>query len=105
MVGMELENRTVVQVRDFQKQTVNKNPAPEFFGDLPPSNVIQLLLEPEGKLTIRPSGTEPKVKLYASLKYPDQPQSLEELNKARAELENELMSISGLFFARTGLTR
>lgn len=105
MVGMELENRTVVEVRDFKKQTVNKKPAPEFFGDLPPSNVIQLLLEPEGKLTIRPSGTEPKVKLYASLKYPDQPQSLEELNKARAELENELVSISGLFFARTGLTR
>ena len=66
--------------------------------------MVQLLLEPEGKLTIRPSGTEPKVKLYVSLKHPDQPASLDELKIARKQLEDELASIAGFFFAKTGLT-
>ena len=88
---------------DFKKQTLDGKKAPKIFGLLPPSNVVQLLLEPEGKLTIRPSGTEPKVKLYASLRSKTHPSSLEELQLAMDELQNELASISGHFFARTGL--
>ncbi|PKL30185.1 MAG: hypothetical protein CVV45_18785, partial [Spirochaetae bacterium HGW-Spirochaetae-10] len=61
-------------------------------------------LDAEGVLTIRPSGTEPKVKLYASLKHRLQPQSIEELRSLRKELENELSTVSGLFLAKTGLT-
>jgi phosphoglucomutase len=34
--------------------------------DLPPSNVIQLILEDETIISARPSGTEPKIKFYAS---------------------------------------
>ena len=36
--------------------------------DLPASNVIQLLLEDGSKITARPSGTEPKIKFYFSVK-------------------------------------
>ncbi len=103
LIGQKLGERTVSGVLDFEKQTRDGKPSKQVFGLLPPSNVIQLLLEPEGKLTIRPSGTEPKVKVYASLRYANQPQSLEELQLAKAELQNELASISGHFFARTGL--
>ena len=35
---------------------------------LPVSNVLLFRLEKEGKVIIRPSGTEPKIKIYASLK-------------------------------------
>ncbi len=101
--GWKLGDRTVVAMRDYQRQTRNGKAAPEVFGRLPASNVIQLELEPEGRLTIRPSGTEPKVKLYASLRAIQQPTSLEELDRARAALEDELASISGHFIARTGL--
>ena len=103
LVGWELGGRRVAAVLDFQNQTRDGVKSEEDFGEMPPSNVLQLLLEPEGKLTIRPSGTEPKVKLYASLKCPDQPSSLDELEGAKKELEDELASLSGAFFARAGL--
>jgi phosphoglucomutase len=35
--------------------------------DLPPSDVLQMVLEDGGLITARPSGTEPKIKFYASL--------------------------------------
>jgi len=34
--------------------------------DLPPSNVLQYIMEEGSILTVRPSGTEPKIKFYAS---------------------------------------
>ncbi|MCK5200996.1 MAG: phospho-sugar mutase, partial [Spirochaetales bacterium] len=36
--------------------------------DLPSSNVLQFLLQDGSMVTIRPSGTEPKIKFYASCK-------------------------------------
>ncbi len=102
--GWEIGKRKVVDVLDFQNQTRNGKPSPDDFNGLPKSDVIQMILEPEGKLTIRPSGTEPKVKLYASLKSPDHPMSMDELAVKKTELQNELASITGIFFARTGLS-
>lgn len=104
MKGMKLASRTIVSVLDYKTQTVDGKPSPEAFAYLTPSNVLQFRLEPEGLLTIRPSGTEPKVKLYASLRHSLQPQSIEELRSARHALENELSTLSGLFLAKTGLT-
>lgn len=104
LIGWVLGERKVVSVLDFANQTKNGQPSPEDFGNLPTSDVVQLLLEPEGVLTIRPSGTEPKVKLYASLRHPDDPVTLEELQIKKEELQKELISVTGIFFARTGLT-
>jgi phosphoglucomutase len=36
--------------------------------DLPQSNVLQFFLEDGSKITARPSGTEPKIKYYISVK-------------------------------------
>jgi len=37
---------------------------------LPKSNVLQLVTEDSSKISIRPSGTEPKVKFYISVNQP-----------------------------------
>ncbi len=38
--------------------------------DLPQSNVLQFILKDESKITVRPSGTEPKIKFYIGVKIP-----------------------------------
>lgn len=103
MIGLKLGERIVTGFLDYQTQSKNNKPDKKTFGKLPKANVIQLELEPFGTLTIRPSGTEPKVKLYASLAHPGELGSLEELKTARKKLEDELALISGHFFSRTGL--
>ncbi|MBN2730725.1 MAG: phospho-sugar mutase [Bacteroidales bacterium] len=37
--------------------------------DLPESNVLQFILEDKSKITVRPSGTEPKIKFYFSVHF------------------------------------
>ena len=53
--GVVIAGRKVVKVDDFTK--------PEETG-LPSSNVLRYTLEDETWVTVRPSGTEPKLKLY-----------------------------------------
>ncbi|GIX42937.1 MAG: hypothetical protein KatS3mg129_2670 [Leptospiraceae bacterium] len=104
LIGKELGNRRIINVYDYKNKTINNKENKEYFKILPPSDVLQYELEPEGLLTIRPSGTEPKVKIYISLRSKEQPQSLEELKIQKKELENELNTILGMFLAITGLT-
>ena len=98
-----LGSRKVNAVLDYQQQTKNGKADRKTFKDLPRSNVIQFVLQPEGKLTIRPSGTEPKVKLYASLHYNKAIQSEKKLEHAKRELHDEIASILGQFIAHTGI--
>lgn len=44
----------------------------EGVGDLPEANVVEFRLAGGGKLIVRPSGTEPKIKAYLFAKAPDQ---------------------------------
>jgi phosphoglucomutase len=62
---------------------------------LPKSNVLQFITEDNTKVSIRPSGTEPKIKYYFSVKgslenrqdYPVQKATLEQkINTLRKEL-------------------
>lgn len=60
-------------VLDYETQKADGKAKSSVFKGMPKSNVIQVELEGNAKLTIRPSGTEPKVKVYssfASLKKP-----------------------------------
>lgn len=59
---------------------------------LPPSPVLQYWLSPEGRLTVRPSGTEPKVKIYISLAA-SQKVRADTLPQAKKELAAEAKSI------------
>ena len=99
----KIGNRRVASIIDYKHQLKNAKPNPKFFKSLPPADVLQFLLEPDGKLTIRPSGTEPKIKLYASLSYAGKISTREELEQAKYKLKNELYSVSGQFIARADI--
>ena len=73
-----LAGSKVVLVKDFQEQTAwnlvkNEKVAMD---DIPKSNVLIYYTEDGSKVAIRPSGTEPKIKFYFSVK--DKISSLEE---------------------------
>lgn len=51
---------------------------------LPKSDVLEYRLSNGGKLIVRPSGTEPKIKVYLSAKGKDKTESLAEVEKLRA---------------------
>lgn len=64
----EINGRKIVIKKDFlssKKYNLLNNTKINI--DLPKSNVIQFLLEDNSLITIRPSGTEPKIKFYFSV--------------------------------------
>ncbi|ADO74135.1 phospho-sugar mutase [Stigmatella aurantiaca] len=64
---------------------------------LPPSNVIAFELEGGGRVTLRPSGTEPKIKYYFELK--EIPLGAEPLAQARSRAEGRLRTVIDAFVA------
>ena len=56
--------------------------------DLPPSNVLQFVMEDGTKITVRPSGTEPKIKLYFSVK--DNLDDIQNFDNVSKELDNRI---------------
>ena len=55
-------------IHDYQEQYSLDKASGERTGiDLPISNVLQFLLKDGSKISIRPSGTEPKIKFYFSV--------------------------------------
>jgi len=92
----ELAGSRVVQIHDYQAsktrdiRTGHTSPIA-----LPKSNVLQFITEDNTKVSIRPSGTEPKIKFYFSVKglledrkdYPAQKDKLEQkINTLKKEL-------------------
>ncbi|WP_455381975.1 phospho-sugar mutase [Salinispira pacifica] len=59
----------VVEIRDYQSQTARNRETGEErkIKGIPPSNVLQFVLESNSMVSCRPSGTEPKIKFYASV--------------------------------------
>ncbi len=59
----------VVMIKDYKMQT-SKNCIHNTINaiDLPKSNVLQFFTEDGSKITVRPSGTEPKIKFYFGVK-------------------------------------
>ena len=65
----ELGGEQVVELRDYKAQTrTNLLDGTSNGMDLPPSNVIQMITERGSVVTARPSGTEPKIKFYFSVR-------------------------------------
>lgn len=62
----EIAGQKVRAVRDFLW-----NLEKPYIHVLPSSNVLQIVLEDESLVTIRPSGTEPKIKIYYQVKGKD----------------------------------
>ena len=74
----EIAGVKVKEYRDYQKGVE----------DLPKSDVIQIVLEDETYLTVRPSGTEPKIKFYISVVDSDKKVAEEKLAKLEKEFLN-----------------
>ena len=98
-----LGRRRVVGILDYREQLRNGLRSPNTFRGLPRSDVIQLLLEPEAKLSLRPSGTEPKLKVYASLLHAGPLRGLGDLRRAKEGLQGELRETSRALLAYVGL--
>jgi len=64
-----INNSKVLMIKDYQS-SVAKNLADghEETIDLPKSNVLQFFTEDGSKISVRPSGTEPKIKFYFGVK-------------------------------------
>jgi len=66
---VQMGGSKVVIIKDYQSSQsidlVNNTTTPI---DLPKSNVLQFFTEDGSKVSVRPSGTEPKIKFYFGLK-------------------------------------
>lgn len=90
----KLKSMTSSPIEDTKKMTDYNTSAPaeEGFGMLPPANMIIYTLTDNSWVAVRPSGTEPKIKIYYSLKGK---------NKADAEarlvkIQTQIKSVLGL---------
>ena len=91
-----LGNEKVTEVRDYHLGVVKSFDGMQTVLDLPKSNVLQFVLEDGSIVTARPSGTEPKIKFYFSMKtsflgkekYEEQVRQLQQKMKS---IEEELL--------------
>lgn len=61
----EISGVEVVSISDYDKKEIYNNTGKNIGNiNLPKSNVLQYILSDKTKITIRPSGTEPKIKFY-----------------------------------------
>jgi phosphoglucomutase len=88
----KLNGSSVATIHDYQKQesiecrTGKKRPL-----DLPKSNVLQFILEDGSKISVRPSGTEPKIKFYFSVF--DKLEKIEDFYPVKTRLEEKILAI------------
>ncbi len=82
----------VVQLLDYDKQ-VGKNLQSGNVWDieLPKSNVLQFILEDGSKISARPSGTEPKIKFYFSVK--TRLESVEKFEETQKKMYDKIQAI------------
>lgn len=93
----ELLGQKVARIADYQISeeldltTNKKTPI-----TLPKSDVIQLFLQDGSKVTLRPSGTEPKIKLYAEVPQTVETSVEETLQKAENRCQDLLQALQTL---------
>jgi len=88
----EIDSSTVVMIKDYHtSEKIDPINTTSEAIELPKSNVLQYFTEDGTKVTARPSGTEPKIKFYFSVKAPlDSKMEFEVLNQ---KLENKLDNV------------
>ena len=79
-------------IHDFQKQkTFDMISHLRYDINLPKSNVLQLILKDGSKISIRPSGTEPKIKFYFGVK--ENLEKHEDFEKVNKILDDKINNI------------
>jgi len=87
-----IDNSEITEVRDYLLQkAINVKTGTESRIDLPKSNVLQYIAENGTKVSIRPSGTEPKIKFYFSVQ--DQMPSREDYDRLNATADERIEKI------------
>ena len=82
----------VVKTIDYQSSVEkDRKSGEEKAVELPQSNVLQFFLEDGSKISVRPSGTEPKIKFYISVNSPMARQSL--FSQTKEALEKRIKAI------------
>jgi len=88
----ELNGSPVVTIRDYLEQaSTDCLTGAKTILDLPQSNVLQFLLEDGSKISVRPSGTEPKIKFYFSVS--DKLEKREDYKVVKEGLEKKILQI------------
>ena len=91
----EVAGKKVVMIEDYlvgqRKDLINDETS---YIDLPTSNVLKLYLEGDAWVTLRPSGTEPKIKFYFSVKEETLSSSIKVLKKLKEEFMNIIQGVT-----------
>ncbi|MEA3463044.1 MAG: phospho-sugar mutase [Bacteroidota bacterium] len=88
----KLNGSSVITIHDYLEQvSTDCLTGAETALELPKSNVLQFLLEDGSKISVRPSGTEPKIKFYFSVS--DQLEMKEDYKKVKERLEEKILNI------------
>ena len=87
-----INNSEIILIKDYQTQIeINPISGEEKEILLPKSNVLQFFLSDNSKITIRPSGTEPKIKFYFGVKLALQSKEL--FNKTNEMSDKKIIDI------------
>lgn len=87
-----INNSNVMLIHDFEKQkTFDQISHLRYDIDLPKSNVLQFILKDGSKISVRPSGTEPKIKFYFGVK--DTLEKREDFEKVNTLLDQKIENI------------
>ncbi len=82
----------VTMIKDYQRQTATDYTSnTTVVIDLPKSNVLQFFTADGSKITVRPSGTEPKIKFYFGVK--EQLASKADYEEVNQQLNNKIKTI------------
>ena len=87
-----LGGSSVITIKDYKTQQQKNVPSGDVSDiDLPSSNVLQFITEEGTIITVRPSGTEPKIKFYCSVN--TTLENKDDYNKLAKELDNKMDKI------------
>lgn len=78
--------KNTAQIIDYSKPVA----AESGFGELPTSNVLKYILSDGSWIAVRPSGTEPKIKIYYSIKGTDEASAEKNLEHIQRTIINRL---------------
>lgn len=104
LLGKKIHHRKITGILDYKTQIAKGNASKSAFSGCPSSDVIQVILEENAKLTIRPSGTEPKIKIYSSFQSLKAPKSKEEIKTLTKDLLSEIKTSEEIFLQLAGLS-
>ena len=89
---IQADGSRVVRVNDYQlHESTDVATGTKEHLDLPSSNVLQFFTEDGNKITVRPSGTEPKIKFYFGVK--GELQQSADFDKVNAALDQKIEDI------------